>query len=49
MKLWQDNIRRAGFLLRESEVQMAHDRKHAFEHTDNEVPVIRVYLLDESL
>jgi hypothetical protein len=27
------NIRRAGFLLRESEVQMAHDRKYAFEHT----------------
>ena len=43
------NIRRAGFLLRENEVQMAHDHKHAFEYTENAFPVIWVYLLDEWL
>jgi len=43
------NIRRTGFLLRESEVQMAHDRKYAFEQTDNAFPIIWVHLLDESL
>ena len=43
------NIGRAGFLLRENEVQMAHDHKHAFEHTENAFPIICVYLLDELL